>query len=90
MAEVHHRQSITVEQISNAIDEMGFETKIPKTEAVMIVNITGMTCKSCVNSIECNLLEKDGVILPKVSLYSKLSSINTRIYTQWCTPLCQN
>ena len=53
--------------LKDAIEDMGFEANLPETYKNITVNIDGMTCQSCVRSIEGMISEKTGVISIKVS-----------------------
>ena len=64
----------TPEKIADIIDDMGFDAKVADdvvsdvhTETVTI-NISGMTCNSCVKNIEGNISKNPGVESIKVSL----------------------
>lgn len=81
-ATVVHNQSLSVDEIKEAIEDCGFDaTVIHVTELdrkarervnddILSVNlkIMGMTCSSCSNSIKENLDELDGVLSCQVSL----------------------
>lgn len=53
---VHHDKTITPQEICDYIDDMGFEASLPletKQEfSTCTLDIKGMTCNSCVQSIE--------------------------------------
>uniref|UniRef100_A0A1B6DKB7 P-type Cu(+) transporter n=1 Tax=Clastoptera arizonana TaxID=38151 RepID=A0A1B6DKB7_9HEMI len=74
-AEVHHTQYINLDQIKNAIEDLGFEVSILKSEDVTLINIDGMTCMSCVNTIQSNLKDQVGIISSVVDLHKKLGTI---------------
>ncbi|KAJ9589439.1 hypothetical protein L9F63_017342 [Diploptera punctata] len=59
------------ETLRNDIDDMGFDATLPGSEASVEINIIGMTCQSCVNTIEGNMASKTGVKSIKVSLEEK-------------------
>ena len=77
---------ITAEKIAELIDDMGFEAKISgfgsssalnpedSTRKVML-NILGMTCNSCVQSIEKKISAVPGVISIKVSLADQTGTV---------------
>ncbi|KAK6173176.1 hypothetical protein SNE40_016680 [Patella caerulea] len=70
------------------IEDMGFEARIkdvhpspssgnlPNTTVVTTINIEGMTCQSCVKSIESNISSKDGIDSISVSLQNKQASVH--------------
>lgn len=70
------------EGIRNAIDDMGFEASLdtlhadiqPKSKSV-IIRVEGMTCHSCVNTIEGSMCDKPGVKAIKVSLEQKQAMV---------------
>lgn len=51
-------------QIVEMIDDMGFDAKL--ADGNVTVSIDGMTCMSCVNSIETRLRETPGILSVKV------------------------
>ena len=66
-------------ELRDAIDDMGFEASLEentdgRTDDV-VVYIEGMTCNSCVRSIEDRISGLDGMISIKVSLADKLANI---------------
>ena len=67
------------EALRDAIDDMGFDATVDDRrdtkEDTVIVYIEGMTCNSCVRSIEDRISGVEGVILIKVSLEDKLAQI---------------
>ena len=63
----------SLEQIRDAIDDMGFEARLSGDTAgasndTTRISVEGMTCQSCVKTIEGNISTKPGVIALKVSL----------------------
>ncbi|KAL0281219.1 UNVERIFIED_CONTAM: hypothetical protein PYX00_002272 [Menopon gallinae] len=68
---------MTADDIVNAIEDMGFSASLSgeeKSEHVDII-INGMTCQSCVNSIETKIGEVEGIRSIKVTLKNKTGSI---------------
>ncbi|CAH1777961.1 unnamed protein product [Owenia fusiformis] len=69
-------------KVAEAIDDMGFdarvidgrESNIPSTKTVTI-SIKGMTCHSCVKTIESNMADKPGVTSIRVNLASEIGVI---------------
>ncbi|KAM5288571.1 copper-transporting ATPase 2 isoform 15-T15 [Ctenodactylus gundi] len=72
---------MNLQQICHQIGEMGFEASVaegkaaswpsrssPAQEAVVKLRVEGMTCQSCVSSIESKLRKLQGVVRVKVSL----------------------
>ncbi|XP_075418992.1 copper-transporting ATPase 2 [Tenrec ecaudatus] len=72
---------VSLQQICYLIEDMGFEASVPEGkaaswpprpspvgEALVKLRVEGMTCQSCVNSIEGNLGKLQGVVRAKVSL----------------------
>lgn len=51
-------------QIVEMIDDMGFGAKL--ADGNVTISIEGMTCMSCVNSIESRLRETPGILSVKV------------------------
>lgn len=49
---------------------MGFEAFLPVTLKSTVISISGMTCQSCVQTIESKLKETTGVAFVKVSFIS--------------------
>lgn len=71
---IYDPSKITCDKIAAEIDQMGFEciqnTTIENVASVQCF-IEGMTCKSCVNSIEKSIFEKESIIRISVSLENK-------------------
>ncbi|OQR71264.1 copper-transporting ATPase 1-like, partial [Tropilaelaps mercedesae] len=63
---------ITSEQIAEAIDDMGFDAAVLEDaeciQGELVLFISGMTCVSCINSIEKTVLRIPGVLSASVSL----------------------
>lgn len=63
---------ITLEDLRKAIEEMGFEASLEQkendTKMEVMLKIDGMTCNSCVRTIEENMSSCNGVYQVKVSL----------------------
>ena len=74
---IHHDPAkLTTEQLTQAIDDMGFEVKGKQHQYQdVVVYIEGMTCMSCVRSIEGNMVAVNGVKFIKVSLEKKLGYV---------------
>ncbi|XP_018565984.1 copper-transporting ATPase 1 isoform X4 [Anoplophora glabripennis] len=69
-------KTVTPQEICDYIEDMGFEASLPllhrKDEtSKCVLEIKGMTCNSCVQSIEGMLSTKDGVKTIKVNLEKK-------------------
>eukprot|EP00051_Salpingoeca_urceolata_P014294 m.181598 g.181598 ORF g.181598 m.181598 type:complete len:1105 (-) comp18043_c0_seq1:147-3461(-) len=63
--------NLSPESLRDAVDDMGFEAATattPRGLAVAVVEIEGMTCNSCVQSIEQMVGDHPGVVSIKVSL----------------------
>ena len=87
---------ITAEQIAQMIDDMGFDAKVSSSETSyglptegsalkVVLNISGMTCNSCVQSIEGKLFNLPGVKSIKVSLADQTGTVV--YYPSKVTPL---
>lgn len=58
---------ITPKDIVDSIEDMGFGASLPgKQEKNVEINILGMTCNSCVNNIQSNISEMNGIHSIKV------------------------
>ncbi|KAF5291798.1 hypothetical protein FQA39_LY14286 [Lamprigera yunnana] len=72
---VHYNSNIlTPQNICDIIDDIGFEASLPLLQDetnTCVVHIDGMTCNSCVKSIEGMLSVKDGIKDVMVSLTEK-------------------
>lgn len=77
---------ITPDKIAEMIDDMGFDAKVsgsvtslsPSTEEStrkVVLNIAGMTCHSCVQSIEGKISGLPGVVSIKVSLADQSGTV---------------
>jgi Cu+-exporting ATPase len=55
------------EVLRNSISDMGFDASLHASEADVKIDITGMTCQSCVSSIEGNIGSMPGVLSITVS-----------------------
>ncbi|KAJ8976595.1 hypothetical protein NQ317_005785, partial [Molorchus minor] len=69
-------KTVTPQEICDYIDDMGFEASLPLLSGKQdlnscVIDIKGMTCNSCVQSIEGMLSTKDGVKSIKVDLGAK-------------------
>ncbi|XP_008195006.1 copper-transporting ATPase 1 isoform X2 [Tribolium castaneum] len=70
---VHYdTRQLTPQQICDFIDDMGFEATLPGAKMRQcLVHIDGMTCKSCVQSIEGMISAKPGIKTASVDLETK-------------------
>uniref|UniRef100_A0A8D2ATV5 Copper-transporting ATPase 2 n=1 Tax=Sciurus vulgaris TaxID=55149 RepID=A0A8D2ATV5_SCIVU len=84
---------MNLQQICHQIEDMGFEASIaegkaaswpsrslPAQEAVVKLRVEGMTCQSCVNSIEGKIRKLQGVVRVKVSLSNQEAVITYQPY----------
>lgn len=55
------------EELRNSIDDMGFDASLLMPGTSVKIGITGMTCQSCVNSIESTIGSLPGVLSIQVS-----------------------
>ncbi|XP_066237040.1 copper-transporting ATPase 2 isoform X4 [Saccopteryx leptura] len=73
--------AVSLPQVCWHIEDMGFEASVaegkagswpswssPQLEAVVRLRVEGMTCQSCVSSIECKIGKLQGVVRVRVSL----------------------
>nr|XP_022920437.1 copper-transporting ATPase 1 isoform X2 [Onthophagus taurus] len=76
---VYDSTAIKPHEIRDAIDDMGFEASLPllvdEEPSECVVKIEGMTCNSCVKSIEGMISTKDGVRSIKVDLKGKRGTV---------------
>ncbi|XP_071786662.1 copper-transporting ATPase 1-like isoform X2 [Asterias amurensis] len=77
----YQRVVITPKQLCSEIEDMGFDATIEEDNKMdklkeVVINISGMTCKSCVRSIEGQISDMDGVEKIQVSLEEKLGRIH--------------
>jgi Cu+-exporting ATPase len=79
-AMVKFNTSITTpEKLRETIEDIGFEAILPKEDSGfqnIMINVQGMTCNSCVNTIETNIAKKNGVQTINVSLEKKQAQIS--------------
>ncbi|XP_022091601.1 copper-transporting ATPase 1-like isoform X2 [Acanthaster planci] len=73
----HQPSDISPQQLCQEIEEMGFEASLavgcqPQEVKEVVICIKGMTCNSCVRSIEGRMSDMDGVEKIQVSLEEKL------------------
>lgn len=71
---IRYNPSLTNPQVlCSAIEDMGFESFLPPSSDSVTCNlhVEGMTCNSCVKSIESVISEKSGVKSVKVDLEKK-------------------
>lgn len=74
---------VTAEQLREAIDDMGFDAcligddvcSLNKDVRTAMISVEGMTCMSCVKTIEGTMSNKPGVQTIKVSLTDKQATI---------------
>eukprot|EP00095_Tigriopus_kingsejongensis_P010071 snap_masked-scaffold1090_size63333-processed-gene-0.1 protein:Tk10071 transcript:snap_masked-scaffold1090_size63333-processed-gene-0.1-mRNA-1 annotation:"Copper-transporting ATPase " len=71
LATVEFEESLNVGVIAEHISDMGFNAQALQSEAI---GIDGMTCMSCVKSIEGKMIELRGVHAVNVDLNAKLGS----------------
>ncbi|CAF1058580.1 unnamed protein product [Didymodactylos carnosus] len=66
-------------QITNLIQDLGFTAKVidsvERGMDIMDVNITGMTCASCVSAIQTNMTKVKGIVSTDVSLLTNRGRI---------------
>ncbi|XP_066286595.1 copper-transporting ATPase 1-like [Branchiostoma lanceolatum] len=62
-------------KLRDVIDDMGFEASLPSNTAQTVIGIEGMTCNSCVQSIEGMISQMEGVESIKVSLAQKQGKV---------------
>ena len=65
---------LTADKIANEIDDLGFDARVHNTfpmHEVVTIYVEGMTCQSCVKTIETNMSSKDGIKEVKVFLPEK-------------------
>ena len=83
-AQIHYSpEKATAEQLREAIEDMGFDARllgddnstVNKDVRIAKISVKGMTCMSCVNTIEGNMSNKPGVKSIKVSLTDKQAAI---------------
>jgi Cu+-exporting ATPase len=71
---IHYNPSVTNPQVlCAAIEDMGFDAFLPSSSDSVTykLHVEGMTCNSCVKSIESVISEKSGVKSVKVDLEKK-------------------
>ncbi|XP_041357192.1 copper-transporting ATPase 1-like [Gigantopelta aegis] len=69
---------LSPEQIANNIDDLGFDATVHNVYPMhntVLIHVEGMTCQSCVNTIETSFSLKEGVKEIKVSLADKQAFI---------------
>ena len=84
-AEVHYNPLLIDEEaLREAIDDMGFEASLSMPQSsstsknelqTVLIDVKGMTCNSCVQSIEKNISQLDGVQSITVSLAANTAKI---------------
>ena len=93
-AEVRYVPSVvSLMQICHQIEDMGFQASVaegkatswpsrvsPASEAVVKLRVEGMTCQSCVSSIEGKIGKLQGVVRVRVSLSSQEAVITYQPY----------
>lgn len=79
---IHYNSDIvTTQEICDYIEDMGFEANLPLLHdnvaiSTCVVHINGMTCNSCVQSIEGMISVKEGVKSINVNLNEKEGIVN--------------
>ncbi|XP_038063092.1 copper-transporting ATPase 1-like isoform X2 [Patiria miniata] len=76
----HQPSVVTPEQLRSEIEDMGFEATLDggresQESREVVIGIEGMTCNSCVRSIEGRISDVDGVERIQVSLQDKVGRI---------------
>lgn len=79
----YYPEKVSVEQLREAIDDMGFEAALHsgsistanEVSKTAVIGVEGMTCMSCVKSIEGEICTKPGVKDIKVSLPNKQATV---------------
>ncbi|KAG8226385.1 hypothetical protein J437_LFUL011922, partial [Ladona fulva] len=78
-AAIEYDPSVTsLEKLRDAIEDMGFEAILPSSRSGPLdvrIGVVGMTCNSCVKSIEGCLMQTDGVLKAQVSLSEGLAFV---------------
>ncbi|ORX46547.1 heavy metal translocatin [Hesseltinella vesiculosa] len=76
-ATVEHDDQITADQLVQAVDDCGFDASLAerKLDDQIQLQIFGMTCASCVHSIEQGLGKLDGVLSVSVNLMTEMAKI---------------
>jgi len=68
----YNAEYILPSQIANEVNNLGFHASVMENETLgqgtVEINITGMTCASCVHLIESNLKKRPGIISASVAL----------------------
>ncbi|XP_066991020.2 copper-transporting ATPase 1 isoform X2 [Anabrus simplex] len=86
-ARIEYNSAMTTpQQLRIAIEDMGFDARLP--DAAVIISISGMTCQSCVNSIESTIGAIPGVKSIKVSLVGGAGHIHYDPLTTSPEKLC--
>ena len=68
-ATIIYNKNITAPEIlRESIEDMGFDAFLPESDTSVKINIFGMTCQSCVNSIEGKIGTNPGVKSIKVDI----------------------
>ncbi|ORZ07580.1 hypothetical protein BCR42DRAFT_425795 [Absidia repens] len=73
----HDAKIITAGQIADAIEECGFEATLVETsqDDLVQLQVFGMTCASCVHSIERTVGKLDGVVSISVNLMTETAKV---------------
>ena len=78
-AVILHGASVDPESMRFAVDEMGFGACIlepsAESESIVSIRVVGMTCQSCVKTIEEALSKRNGVLQVTVSLSEGLARV---------------
>lgn len=79
-ATIKYEASITTpEKLRETIEDIGFEAILPKDDSGLrnvMINVEGMTCNSCVSTIETQIGQRSGVQSITVSLEKKQAKIS--------------
>ena len=67
-ATIMYNTSVTSpDELRNSIDDMGFDASLPTSGTSIRIGINGMTCQSCVSTIESTIGSAPGVLSIQVS-----------------------
>jgi Cu+-exporting ATPase len=64
---IYNTSLTSPEELRSSIADMGFDASLQTSVANVKIDIIGMTCQSCVSSIEGNIGSMPGVLSIKVS-----------------------
>ena len=71
----YDRSKVNAKQIIEAIEDIGF-TAQEEDKSSVVLNVDGMTCSACVNTVESSLLSLNGVVKASVNLLTKKAKID--------------